>query len=331
MKKSYLMILVCLFLFTACSQSMKDVDVNQDVTQDVYLDINLNKSQELKDELSTEVADPTPEPELTRSIEFLYQYDYWTLYDNSNAVFKTKDEYEKALRSYIVDIGELLHKETWFENYDARYKTLYIKLKISGKGGKITPPEEFTNDSLIAYLTVDENLFLNHFNPIIHELTHLISYDPNYSRIGLSFSLNDGLAEYVSKEIGGDESYCIKNIPIHDYLVQYLSRYFQLDVKQDEVNSFYNALATDESVYRYQAFSVEWMYFFMCNVSFVDYVINEHGIDYFMSLQDYYEDELNIKNQQEQINIMKSEWMNFLNTYQYQMTYEEIDSLIQKK
>lgn len=323
MKKGYILILVCLFLLTACSQPMKRVTVIQDV--------NLNENSK-QDELSTEVTAPTSEPVVPRSIELLYQYDYWTLYDNSNALFKTKDEYEKALRAYIVEIGELIHKETWFENYDARYKTLYIKLKISGNsGGSITAPVEYTNDSMITYLTVGENLFLNHFNPIIHELTHLISYDPKLGRYGLSISLNDGLAEYVSKQIGGEDTYCIKNIPIHDYLLQYLSTYYQFDVKQDEANSFYNVLAVDELVYRYQPFSLEWMYFFMCNMSFVDYIINEHGIDYFMNLHDYKEDELNIKKQQEQINIMKSEWINFLNTYQCQMTYEEIDSFIQKK
>lgn len=366
MKKSCIMLLVCMFLNSACSQKTNILDVNQNldptidphieqnidpnieqnidpnldqnldpnlspnIDQDIYQDIDSkeNLTSTEQEELPTEGADSTSETNLSMSIEFLYQYDYWTLYDNSNAVFKTKEEYEKELRSYITDIEKLLHKETWLDNYDTQYNTLYIKLKILDQSiGTITPPAVYTTDSLIAYLIVGEDLFLNKFNPIIHELTHLISYNPKLDRLGLSISLNDGLAEYVNKQIGGEDSYFIKNIPIHDYLTQYLPVVYQFDINQDEAKEFINELATDELTYRYEAFSKDWMYFFMCNVSFVEYVIEEHGIDFFMNLHDYHEED-NIKKQQEQLNDLKIEWIEYLNNYPYQMTYDEINTVL---
>lgn len=351
MKNISILFLVCILLLTACSKPIKGADTtrdldfnqNQDSTGDKELTTEdkelMTEEKELttegkeatteKKDLTAEVTDSTSEPYLTRNIEFLYHYDCWTLYDNTKAVFKSKEDYEKTLRSYIKDIEELLHKENWLDNYDTKYKTLYIKLKITDKQiGAITVPVEYTNDSLITYLTVGDNLFLNNYNPIIHELTHLVSYNPIIDRFGLSISLNDGLAEYVNKQIGGEDTYCIKNIPIHDYLTQYLSQIYQLDIKEEKENDYINSLATDEKIYKYQTFSQEWMYFFMCNVSFVDYVIQEYGIDYFMNLHDYIEGDENIKNQQKQMNELKTEWIEFLNSYQYQMTYDEINAIV---
>lgn len=263
-------------------------------------------------------------------VDFLYTFDYWNLYDWSQSYYPTKDDYEEAVTNYLNLIASYLGKEDWINQYDPKYKTLYINLEVNSsiQGAQIIWPTQYTSDSLVCKLRLSSNNMTGEIthNPICHELTHLITYQPNLQAASLSYSLNDGLCEYISNSVGEPNDCFLFDIDSHTYLLLYFQEllkegYEEQVVLDDVIDSIGNL---EYSAYHYSAFSKEWMYSYIYNYSFVSYLIDTYGLEYFLSLHDPYKDSSLMEEHQDKLQELKEEWLVFLDHNVCTMSFSEM-------
>ena len=275
--------------------------------------------------------------ESSMKVGFLYAYDYWNLYDYTDSRYPAKEDYEKAVTSYLSNIANFLGKENWLSQYDSTYKTLYIKLVVhsSTPGGAISWPTQYTSDSLVCELRINPDYFTGDkpHNPICHELTHLITYNPKLQLPSLSLSLNDGLCEYVSHSIGEINDCFTFDIDSHTYALSFDELIKNSQEEQIILDDVINNIGIQEyPSYHYTSFSKEWKYSYTYNYSFVSYLADTYGIDYFLSLQDPCEDVKQMEEHQAKLQELKKEWLDFLDQYTCTMTYPEMmDYLNQRR
>lgn len=302
------------------SQTDNNVTVTPTLTNSVSIDeINSNKTEEAIDIENNSIE-----------IGFLYAFDYWNLYDYSNAAYPTQGEYEEAITNGIEDIATFLGKEDWLKQYDTKYKTLFVKLDINSsiKGGHMTIPVQYTADSLVCELGLNPVSFTDEVmsDVIFHELTHMITYNPNLKRYSISLALNDGLCEYVHYSIWNskDGSFC--GIDFQSYIIRSIEKMLNASEENQSVSDRVIAdIGLDSATYLYPAFSDEWNCSYKYNSSFARYIIDSYGLDYFLLLHDPYEDSDLMAEHQAELYKLKDEWLDFLKEYPCTMTYEEME------
>jgi hypothetical protein len=277
----------------------------------------------------SQVNESTNVDDTSIKIDFLYSFDYWNTYDYTKGLYPTKEDYEEAVLDYINRISTYLGKEKWLDQYDSNYKTLYVNLTISSnvRSGQLLAPVQYSVDSLVCELKINSRYFNSEakHNPICHELTHLITYNPDLQSYSLSKGLNEGLCEYVSNAIGDKKDGINNGIDYHTYTLRYIENALETSEKDDSVlDDILANIGVESNSYLYPVFSEEWLFSFFYNVSFVKYIADTHGITYFILLHDPIEDSSVKAEHQTKLLELKSEWLDFINKYDCTMTVEEI-------
>ena len=281
------------------------------------------------------------------NIKFLYQDKYWEKYDLTNAVYKTQDEYETAVCNYIEEIAKLLDKPDWYkQNKDKN--TLYLKLVIEGKEyyqeqiqrmeeyddtmplSNIGGLAQYTPNSCIYVMTFNDAMFEHNIVPIVHELTDLITYNQVDKRSSFSYSLSNGLGEYVQKSLGMGVDSCDHGLDSHNYVIEYQKiceddSTAKINIKYLNVNRIGSS---DMSGFSMDSSLTLRYYWVECCSSFVDYLVQTYGIENVMKMVDGYDESIYYLLNQNGLDGLILEWQQFLNNYNCKMTWNEMNTFM---
>lgn len=267
-------------------------------------------------EISTESSDT--EAEL--SIEFSYGDDYWEKNDLTNAVYKTQVEFEDAVCNYIKQITILLGREDWYKQYGNSTIKIYVVFdKNSSLSGKMTPPNTLNKRFT---LTFDNAMFDHNCLPLVHELTHLVTYSKSIVAPSFAISLSEGVAEYDGNYfLNGSTSTVNYGLDVNNVLIAYAKHYENDSEKNSKMNEVFNSIGTASKVYPDEEYRY---YLLLCGSSFVDYLVRTYGIDDTMVMINGNDESVYYLFHDDGLSGLVSDWRQFLENYSCQMTWDEI-------
>ncbi len=261
----------------------------------------------------------------TLDIQFLYNRDYWTVYDMTETAFPTQESYEREVSRRVLEIEETLNIHEWWKETNDQAESLLLNTKFVAynpcnnglaMGGKKSVCDTIgLNETMLLELNLDACL--------THELTHLVC------NRWFSISLNDGLCEYVETLLADEHS--LSSIMYEDGV--HTNMYIWVDLMLQE------QMATEEEIYgvleavgkagvsydEYKPTSKLFSFWMNCSYSFVDYLIQTYGIDAVVELiyrgngeEDYQ------KLHKEGLEQLKEDWLVFVKNQNAEMSSEEL-------
>ena len=275
------------------------------------------------------------------SIKFTYYEDYWKKYDLTNAVYKTKDEYENAVRDYIDEITILLNKQDWFEQYTGM-NTLCLELHISNlndgsiKGGISSYKESIKQSTCTYDLNLSDIIFNQNRSQLVHALADLVIT----KTYGVSNDIEEGLAEYIQNNLGMGLASVNYGLDIHNYLIEYtkinekdantkaVMGYIKGNLGKISQNRIHTYSSGSYSVSNIIDEDMLGIYKSLCNHSFIDYLVQTYGITNVMKIVEGYDESIYYLFNPNGLNGVISDWQQFLANYQCKMTWDEIDAYI---
>lgn len=334
MKKHYYLILTTVLAlnFVSCKNNSINITDNPspseettEITQIVENpSINANQNDLEQENANTSIDKET-------EYEFLYDDDYWKIYDITNAYYKTKEDYEKDVLKYINEISTLLQCEDWFKQYGK--EKLYIKLVVedSNVGGRNIPPSDYTMNSSIMSLIFNVNAFQSNM-PLAHELTHVITTKKTNTSF-LSISLAEGICDYAANYVGSGITNSSRGLDCNA-LLKYMNSYC-IDrniLTNEEMKDVYKIIGKNITSYPSESFpypynfsSIKNYYWFVASDSFTEYLIDTYSIDTVMAI--YNADGENIYNNYHEKGLtgMIDDWIQFIESSSFELSNEEID------
>jgi len=272
------------------------------------------------------------------SIEFTYFEDYWKKYDLTNAVYKTQEEYENAVRNYINEIATLLNKQDWYEKYTGM-NTLCLELHIndlddgSAQGG-ISSYKESKKQSTFTYdLNLSSIMFKNNRSQLVHALSDLVIT----KKQGISSVIEEGLAEYIQNNLGMGVASVNYGIDIHNYLIEYAKvnenanlNKILFDYIKNNVGVTSHGSGNSNMISASESFDYKIIneYKSLCNDSFVDYLVQTYGLESVVNIIDGYDNSIYYLYNQNGLSGLVADWKQFLENYNCKMTWDEIDARI---
>ena len=274
------------------------------------------------------------------SIEFTYYEDYWKKYDLTNAVYKTQEEYENAVRKYIDEIAILVNKQNWYAQYSGM-NTLCLELHIndlesvSVQGGVLSYKESTKRSTCTYELYLSNEMFKNNRSQLAQAISNLVLTKKH----GELNDVEKGLTEYIQNSLGMGIASVNYGVDIHNYLIAYTK------IKQDDkynkasmdsareglgkISTYTNYIGThdkyklnDEVVYKFNEYKV------LCYHSFVDYLVQTYGFESVLKIADGYDDSIYNMFSPNGLKGLLEDWKNFLENYNGKMTWDEIDANI---
>ncbi len=260
-------------------------------------------------------------------VVFQYKMDYWKAYDISCSSIPDRESYEALAGKYLEEIPELLGLQDWWK--DSAADTLVLNLVIANGGtdgasnylSKGLDGEVETTVTLgsarLAWRQSDGSL--------AHELTHVIA--------GPSFSiyLEDGLCEYVQNRVGVSNmtSPGLKEQGISS--AQCLKAFYAADsgglLEEETARRLHSALETVGCVTRKypKDRSALW---YLCNEVFVEYLIEQYGMEQTVSLIAGGEDEASYETiLGKSLEELRGDWLAYVDGMKATCTVEEIERI----
>jgi len=284
-------------------------------------------------------------------IKFLYKEKYWEKYDLTNAVYKTQDDYETAVCNYIDEIAKLLNKQDWYKQ-DKDKDTLYLKLVIVGKDYYAHPETnsrkeeyddtmpiydygsslaDYTPTSYVYTMTFNSAMFDHNIVPLVHQLTHLITYNQIDKRTSFSDSLSIGLGEYVQKSLGMGIDSCNHGLDIHNYVIEH-KKIYENNPSDNSFLEYMNRFLIGGSDFYAGAYSSGTVsarnYSIECCSSFVDYLVQTYGLTNVMKMVEGYDESIYYLFNPNGLSGVVSDWQQFLANYPCKMTWDEMSAFI---
>jgi len=272
------------------------------------------------------------------SIEFTYDEDYWKKYDLTNAVYKTQEEYENAVRNYLDEIAILLNKQDWYEKYTGM-NTLCLELHINDLDDGSTQEgissyKESKKQSTFTYdLNLSSTMFTHNRSQLVHALSDLVITKTQ----GISSAMDEGLADYIQNDLGMGVASVNYGIDIHNYLIEYTKVNENNNVNKmlfDFIKNNVGAIShNSESSYYTKAsatpdYKIINEYKNLCIDSFVDYLIQTYGMESVIKIIDGYDNSIYNLYNQNGLSGLVTDWKQFLENYNCKMTWDEIDASI---
>jgi len=272
-------------------------------------------------------------------IKFTYFEDYWKKYDLTNAVYKTQEEYENAVRNYINEIAILLNRQNWYEQYTGM-DTLCLELHISdlddeSTEGTISSYKESLKQSICTYdLNLSNTMFKNNRSQLVQAVAHLIITRAH----GVSSDMEEGLAEYIQDNLGMGIASINYGVDIHNYLIEYTklkekdaNLMYLMGLIKDHVGKISHIITPPSSgsvSFNFPVEDISVKYNILCKHSFIDYLVQKYGIESVMKIIDGYDDSIYNLYNQNGLGGLIADWKLFLENYSCKMTWDEIDTHI---
>lgn len=268
-----------------------------------------------------------PQEEKQVEFKFLYDEEYWNKYDLTYALFQSKEEYERAILSYIDEISKAYHKDEWYQQYTENKDTIYIRLTIedSPYEGRSIPLKDYSLNCLVMRLIFTDAMFTQNKAPIVHELTHTITTNKDKNRSSFSLSLTEGICEYANNIIGTN-ALVNHMIDVHTYYNFYMRKCLEYEIfTQEEIDNII-AMIGEECIEYPEGFVGQiggaWI---LSSFSFVDYLIETYGMDAMMAIFNAENKEVYYDYNVDGLTGLRLEWQKFLEDYEPVMSDEDIE------
>jgi len=272
-------------------------------------------------EISTEIGNVNSE----LSLKFIYQENYWEIYDLTNAEFKTQAEFEDAVHNYIEQIATLLGRKDWYKQFANNTISIYLVIDESIDGGRISFLNTGSNN---VKITLDGTIFQHGSSSLVHELTHLVTYNKSVGAPSFSISLSEGIANYMFYYLGkGNTSTVSYGLDIHNFLKEYTQKYEGDATKNIQMSEVRDNMG--KSTKRYSCGDTFTLgYWYRCSYSFVDYLVKTYGMENTMVMVRSQDESIYYLFNEKGLDGMVSDWKQFLENYTGKMTLDEINSYV---
>ncbi len=324
MKKMFLLIIIILLL-SSCSTSNEATNETVDASfQEVSVSNESTKAIGNEDDTNI-------------SLEVIYGDDFWGIYDFSTGPYNSRDEFEVSLYTYIEEVESTLNKEGWKDQYAlSGIEHIFVKLIIKpnlGKHATISEPEVYGVNAVVFNLYVLPEVMTGEIkrNPICHEMVHMVSYDVIQERWAYNPELNEGLAEYVAYEIGGDLFDCTYGFDDHIAATLYASYLVENGiVNSEEVKSIASKLCENSIEPQFPLDTEEWNLSFSLAISFCKFIVDNYSLDDYVYLQDTTSkpEEMSIK--EGRLKDMNQEWMEYFYNIETDYTMDDMNAYMLK-
>lgn len=260
-------------------------------------------------------------------VVFQYKMDYWKAYDISCSSIPDRESYEALAGKYLEEIPELLGLQDWWK--DSAADTLVLNLVIAN--GRVNSASNYLSRGLDGEVETTVTLgsamlaWRQSDGSLAHELTHVIA--------GPSFSiyLEDGLCEYVQNRVGVSNigSPGLKEQGISS--AQCLKAFYAADssglLEEETARRLRSALETVGCVTREYPEDRSGLWY-LCNEVFVEYLIEQYGMERMISLIAGGEDEASYEMiLGKSLEELRGDWLTYIDGMKETCTVEEIERI----
>lgn len=323
MKKRYYILfstLLTLNLVACKKQSTNEINVSDAIkpTQNVA-------SEETNLDLNDKGIDAAKALEENEAVyEFIYDDNYWEIYDMSHALYKTKADFENDVLKYIDEISTLLKCEDWFTQYGK--DKMYIKLKVNNSiyQGHSMPPSDYTMNSSIMVLSFNTQSFQSQM-PLVHELTHIITYKKSTNKSSFSASLIEGICDYTSYCFNNSMTTASIGFDKSTYLLFLKNKYQQDNIITDQdFNDVIATIGTSVNGYPFDLPTPKGYLWMVCSDSFTEYMIHTYGLEDVITIFNAADETIYDSFHEKGLEGIIDEWLDYLDKYIWVMSEDEI-------
>lgn len=272
-----------------------------------------------------------------QDLEIIFKYDCfnWNDVDLTYLPFKNQSEFESTVRDYIKGITEYTGCEDWYLEYGENVEKCVITFKLlenisvgsfDNAGAKTDLIRKFSNSEISTTITFSKSRFESGMPFLPHELTHMI-----FNTVS-SQSMCEGLCEYFNRKYAGENSeyFYVKCKSVNDFQKGY-SEILINSIGNETAREYENLKAAVmdsvgrmEKGYPYAFSSTESSIWFALSESFVEYLIEQYGIEKFMDFYKKAETEEDYRMlESEGYDKIKENWIKIYNEYESEIDYEE--------
>ncbi|PID79882.1 MAG: hypothetical protein CSB19_01600 [Clostridiales bacterium] len=170
----------------------------------------------------------------------------------------------------ILNVSEYLDRPDWQQRYLGKYgveDTLYIDIELTNGISRVHYPP--------LLILCNAKLYDKNHLPMTHEITHIIC--PNKT----SRSLREGLAQYTQAKFAPQNLLFVGDAPVHQVVKHYFAT-----LNGEVFDAILNAVGSEMGKIDISAFSAKEnrAVFYNLSYSFVKYLIDQYGIEKFMTL-----------------------------------------------
>lgn len=305
-----------------------------------FTDINSTGDYILDTSQSKDSADSDSQHEYTipgSSFKIIFDYfgsnDYWSQYDTTQAVYKTQLEFEQASLTYLNKIAVLLDRPDWYTQYMDK-GCVYIKIKILDEKAmpsglaSAEPLESKMPKSARFSLLLSDSMFTHNNISLVYALSYIVIHDKSSGFY--SYSLTEGLCQYIQNHFGNALTRPTYGVDIHNYLNEYPGAYPQSSYFSLRLDSTKKAMGAFTSGNYYQSFklysSTEYSYTGLCSYSFVDYLVQTYGFENTVLMFKGTTLDIYFKFHTKGLEGIVSDWYTFLSNYPQKLPMSELSS-----
>lgn len=254
--------------------------------------------------------------------EVVTKMDYWNLMDLSDTDISGREECEKLVEDYLVQIGEVLNCRDWWMNTNPDADTFILNVDISKntlRSFNSGRAQSVGSNQIGSGVTLAVGLYKD--GELAHELTHImgVGYSDEFS-IGLA----EGLCEYVQTEVG--DVFYNKEWDFQDFISVLIKNEIEFSEEgRDMIYEILSHVGSDEKGCPYGQ-SYRMLLWYNMNHSFVRYLIDGYGMDTVRDFILYGEDENSYEEYfGKSYGELKEGWFSYILSYDNQITISDIN------
>lgn len=230
----------------------------------------------------------------------------WVKINPQHCGFETKEDFLKAVDTYVEEISNYLKTPDWNNSYKEEHGDKYNgKISIIFVDGV---SRSYTYPTMPTIL-INIELFEHRAAPVVHELTHVIMHS------GKSSTLIEGLAGYCQDKFGGNPAPLNWGFDPHSFSKIHMTSEFD-DIlerigKHGGSNLIFGKIRTAYYVFSY---------------SYTDYIIENYGLDTLLTLyaSDDYADYQKLCNKS--FEQLKNDWIEYVKAYPEEFTIDDVSN-----
>lgn len=256
--------------------------------------------------------------------EFIYEDNYWDIYDMSHALYKTKADFEHDVLKCIDEISTLLKCKDWYTQYGK--DKMYIKLKVNNSKyqGQSLPPMDYTMNSSIMVLSFNAQSFQSQM-PLVHELTHIITYKKSMYKSSFSASLIEGICDYTSYHLDNSMPTPCFGFDKTTYLLYLKNKYLKDNIITElEYSHVIAAIGTSFKGYPFDLTTPKGYLWMVCSDSFTEYMIHIYGLEDVITIFNAADESIYDSYHEKGLEGIIDEWLDYLDKYTWVMSEDEI-------
>ena len=224
--------------------------------------------------------------------------DTWKEINGIDSRFKSPKSLLEEVDYYVENISSYLNLPNWYKDNNLR-KTNKIKISATDEGTRVSR-------GYVLELKINKRIFNKGYAPLAHELTHIIAN-------GTLLSYTEGLAYYMQEKFGRNISYINFGAPIHPLAKEFIEK-----SNKDFIEKVIKSQLDFNTI-------EEWRNYLILGQSFVKYLIEEYGIEKFMTFaKAVYVNQACEEVYNKSLDNVEEEWLKFLEGVEpFEYTYKE--------